>query len=85
MIIKSRNQQLAAVAGSESTKELFLLISGQIDARSLVPFDYRRVLASVIGRSERGGEQQRRPDSDVWEQAAQLDIRRRSRRETNKS
>jgi hypothetical protein len=59
---------LPAVAGSESTNELSLLISVQIDARSLVPFDYRRVHASGIGWSERGGEQQRR--SDVWEQAA---------------
>jgi hypothetical protein len=53
---------------------LSLLISGQIDARSLVPFYCRGVFASVIGRSERGGEQQRRPDSDVWEQAARDEI-----------
>jgi hypothetical protein len=78
LIIKSRNQQLAGCRRSESTKELSLslslLISGQIDARSLVPFYCRGVFASVIGRSERGGEQQRRPDSDVWEQAARDEI-----------
>ena len=70
IIKRSASATLPAVAGSESTNEVSLLISVQIDARSLVPFDYRRVLASVIGRSERGGEQQRRPDSDVWEHAA---------------
>jgi hypothetical protein len=38
---------LPAVAGFESTNEVSLLISAQIDARSLVPFDCRGVLASV--------------------------------------
>ena len=75
---------MPAVAGSESTKELFLLISGQIDARSLVPFDYRRVHASVIGRSERGGEQQRRPDSDVWYRPRATRYPAPIERETNK-
>jgi hypothetical protein len=39
LIIKSRNQQLASCRRFRITKELSLLTSGQIDARSLVPFD----------------------------------------------